>query len=108
VACDVSTDDRPGARPTGGVTVDQQSQHHRRRILLTAGATVIDLEVGDRDLLHRIQDEMNEMVAGHPLAQIAGQKHRRLAVQVEETCSHADPIPTDSHLFKLFQNIFDP
>ena len=64
--------DRPGAKPTGGVTVDQQSQHHRRWILLAAGATVIDLEVGRRDLLHRIQNEMNDMVLRHPLAQIAG------------------------------------
>ena len=76
--------------------------------MFAAGATVIDLEVGQRDLLHRIQDEMNDMVLGHPLAQIAGQKHRRLPVQIDETCSHGDPIPADPLLFKLFQNFFVP
>src|SRR5207247_874465 len=74
------------------------------RILLAAGATVIDLEVGARYLLHRIQNKMNDMVLGHPLAQIARQKHRRLAVQVDKTCSHAHPSPAApirSNYFKI-------
>ncbi len=100
--------DRPGAKPTSGVTVDQQGQHHRRWILLAAGASVIDLELSRRDLLHRIQDEVNHMLFGHPIAQIAGQKHRRLAVPIDETCSHVDPIPAVPHSFKLFQNTFSP
>src|SRR2546422_6421223 len=47
---------------------------------------------------------MNDMVVGHPLAQIAGQKHRRLAVQVDKTCSHAHPspaVPICSNYFKI-------
>src|SRR5437667_12622668 len=47
---------------------------------------------------------MNDMVLGHPLAQIAGQKHRRLAVQVDKTCSHAHPspaVPICSNYFKI-------
>ena len=41
--------DRSRAKPTGGITVDQQSQHHRRRMLLAPGAAVVDLEVVGRD-----------------------------------------------------------
>ena len=99
--------DRPGAKPTGRVTVDQQSRHHRGRILLAAGAAVIDLEVVGWDLIDGIQNEMNDMAFGHPLAQVAGQQHRCLSVQIDETCSHGDLIPAHPPLFKLFQNIFD-
>ncbi len=72
------------AKPTGGVAVDEQGQHHGRRILLAAGATGVDVEVVQGELLHGVQDEMDDMIAGQPFAQIAGQQlNRRWRRKVE-------------------------
>ena len=90
-----------GAKAAGGVTVDQQSQHHRGRILLAAGTAMIDAEVAGGNLFHRIEDEVNDMTSGHPVAQIARQEHRRLAVEIDETCGHGYPIPAALVLFKI-------
>jgi hypothetical protein len=43
------------------------------------------VELGRGDLLDGVEDEMDEVIAGHPLAQVAGQEHRRLAVEINET-----------------------
>src|SRR5206468_11154592 len=75
-------------------------------ILLAASTTLIGLEVGGRNLVHRIQDEMDNVLLGNPLAQIAGQKHRCLAVQVDKTRGHVDPILAAPLLFNLFQKYF--
>ena len=49
---------------------------------------MIDAEVGGGDLLDGIQDEVDEMLGGQPVAHVAGQEHRRLAVEVDETGGH--------------------
>jgi len=42
-----------------------------------------------------VQEEVSQMISGQPLAQIAGQEHRRLPSQLHKTGSHAglDPCP---------------
>ena len=40
------------------------------------------------NLLHRIQDEVHNMICRHPVAQIVGQEHRRLSVEVDEAGGH--------------------
>ena len=67
---------------------------------------MIDVEVGGGDLLHGIEDEVDDVVGGHPVAQIAGQEHRRLAVEIDETCGHAGLDPFRTLLFKSFSKIF--
>ena len=54
---------------------------------------MIDVEVAQGKLLHRIQGEMNEVTGGHPVAQIAGQQHRGLAVESDEVCGPQGLIP---------------
>ena len=97
-----------GARtePTSGITIDEQGEHHRGRILFTARAAMVHMEVAGGDLIHRIKDQVNQMIRRQPLAQVAGQKHRRLPIQIHKTCSHAglDPFPT--LLFNLFSETF--
>ena len=43
---------------------------------------------GDGQLLHAIQDEMHDMIGGHPFPKIIRQKHRCLAVQVYKSRGH--------------------
>src|SRR5437762_5604304 len=54
--------DPPRAKATGGVAVDQQRHHHSGWILFAAGAPIIDVEVPRRYLLHRIQDEVDDVI----------------------------------------------
>ena len=61
-----------------------------------------------RQLLDGVQDEMDDVIGGQPLAQIAGQKHRRLAIDINKTCSHGLWNRTAPFLFKLFSEIFSP
>ena len=93
--------DPPRAKATGGVAVDQQGHHHSGWILFAAGAPIIDVEVPRRYLLHRIQDEVDDVIGRHPLAQIARQEHRGLAVDIDQTGWHRIPIPITSALFKI-------
>ena len=91
------------ASPKSG---DEQSQHQAGRILLAAGAPVIDVEMLRRDLLHRIQNEVDDVIGGHPLAQIARQEHRSLAVDIDQTGWHRILIPITSPLFKILATFF--
>lgn len=56
---------------------------------LAAHAPVVHPEMSGGDLLGRIQGGVDETIAGPPVAQIAGQEHRRLAVQIDEPGWHA-------------------
>jgi len=56
-------------------------------------------------VLDRVEDEVNQVIGGHPLAQITGQEHRRLAVEVDESCGQDDPIHSAYNLFKTFSKI---
>ena len=99
---------RARAKPTGGVTVYEQGQHHGGRVLLAARAAMVDVKVAQRDLLHGIQNEMDDVPDRQPVAQIARQEHRRVAVQIDETCRHGCWSRTTPLLFKLFSNTFSP
>ena len=74
-----------GAEAAGGVAVDEQGQQHSGGILLTARAPVVHAERSGGDWLGRSQDEVDEMTGGQPVAPVAGQKQRRLAVKVDES-----------------------
>jgi hypothetical protein len=60
------------------------------------------------ELLDGVQDEMDDVIGGQPVAQIAGQEHRRLAIHIHKTCRHGLWIRTAPALFKLFSEIFSP
>ena len=66
---------------------------------------VIEVERGGGDML---EDEVNEVIGGHPVAQIAGQKQWRLPVAVDGSCGHVDRIVPGSVLFKRGSNYFQP
>jgi hypothetical protein len=50
---------------------------------------MMDVEVAQRRQFHSLQDEGDDVAGGPPLAQIAGQEQRRLAVEVNEACGQA-------------------
>jgi hypothetical protein len=49
---------------------------------------MVDVKVAGGNLLHGIQQKMHEVFGGQPFAQITGQKHRRLAVKINEAGRH--------------------
>jgi hypothetical protein len=98
--------DGAGAKAAGGVTIDEQRQHHGRGILFAARAAMIDVELAQGECVDGLQDEVNDVLGGHPVAQIAGQQQRGLAVEINKTCGHVDRIPVPSVLFKTFSNCF--
>ncbi len=63
---------------------------------------MIDVEVRQGDLLDGIENEVDDVVLGNPFTQVAGQKHRRVAVQINESCRHDSWNRTASLLFKVF------
>jgi hypothetical protein len=65
---------------------DEQAHHHCGRILLGAGAALIDLGAAHIDLRHRVHDEMHQMILGQPVAQIRRQEQRGVVVDVDEAC----------------------
>ena len=60
-----------------------------------ARAPVVHPEMSGGDWLVRIQDAVDELIAGQLAAQVAGQKHRRLAVPVDESDRHG--LSTQTH-----------
>lgn len=95
------------ANPTPGrLAADEQGRHHARRVLFTARAAMIHMEVGQGQLLDGVENELNDVVVGNPLAQIAGRKHRPLAVNVHEACGHDSLKPGPAFGFKSFSKTF--
>ena len=56
-----------------GVTVDQQRQHHVGRELLVAGAPMVDAKTLQREPLHGLNHEMDQVIFGHPIPQVRWQ-----------------------------------
>ena len=81
--------DAPAPEEAVGVAVDEQREHQVGRELLVAAALVIDREGRERQPLDGLDDEMDQIILGHPLAQVGRQQHGRVAVDVFEACGHA-------------------
>jgi hypothetical protein len=79
----------PAGEDAGGITIDEQPEHHARRIVRIAGAAFIDARALQVQLAERIHDEMRQMIGGHPIAPIGRQEQRRVVLDVDEAGSHA-------------------
>jgi hypothetical protein len=71
-----------------GVAVDQQRQHHVGRELFGPRAPVVDAEALQRQAVHRLDHEMDQVVLGHPIPQVGRQKHRRVTVYGNKARGH--------------------
>lgn len=80
--------DAPTAEGAGGVTVDQQRQQQVRRILFAAGATGVDLHLPEIEGIHGVEDEVDEMIGRHPVAQIRREQQRSVAVSRNKAGRH--------------------
>lgn len=58
------------AEDARGVTVDKRGQKHARRILFIAGSSGVDLHLSQVEGVNRIEDEMNQVIGGHPVAHV--------------------------------------
>jgi len=81
--------DPPAPKHPGGVAVDQQREHHPRRILRTAAALLVDARRAHVELLDGIENERHQMIRRHPLPQIGRQQHRGVSVDHYKAGSHA-------------------
>ena len=72
-----------------GVTVDQQRKHHMRRKLGVTRASMIDFEQIHWESIDRFNHKMNQVIFLHPISQIRWQKHRSVAVYIDEFRGHA-------------------
>jgi hypothetical protein len=88
--------DAPAAEGARRVAVDEQPEHHRGRVLLAAGAAVVDARRAQVQQPNRIHDEVDQMILRHPVAQIRRQEHRRVVVNVDEAGRH----PGSTHQIK--------
>ncbi len=59
-----------------------------RRILFAAGAAGVDLDLAQVEGVHGIEDEVDEMIGGHPVAQIGRQQQWRVAVNRNKAGGH--------------------
>jgi len=78
--------DLPAGKYSRAVGINQKRQKHGWRILLTAGAPMIDLSHGCIHRLNGIDHEMDEMVAWDPVSHVRGKQHRCIAVDVDKFC----------------------
>ena len=66
--------DLPAGKHSRAVRINQKRQKHGWRILLTAGAPMIDLNHGCIHRLDGIDHEMDEMAAWDPVSHIGGKQ----------------------------------
>ena len=74
--------DLPTGEGAGRVAVDEQGQQHSGRILLGAGPAMIDAELGQRQRLDGVEDEVNPVVRADPIAPVRWEEHRGRTVDV--------------------------
>jgi hypothetical protein len=75
--------DLPAGKHPAALGINQKREKHGWRILLTAGAPMIDLSHGCIQRLDGIDHEMDEMVAWNPVSHVRG-KHGSIAVDVDD------------------------
>jgi hypothetical protein len=78
--------DLPAGEYSGVVGKSQNGLKHGWRILLTAGAPMIDLRHGCIHRLDSIDQEMDEMSAWDPVPYARGKQHGRITVDVDGFC----------------------
>jgi hypothetical protein len=67
---------------------------------------MVDSKVAGGHLLHDLQNEVDEMIVGQPLAQITGQKLRRLAIKINKAGGHENQSRPAAVCLKHFQQSF--
>ena len=71
------------AEGAGGVAVEEQAQPPVRRIGLAAGAAGVDADLAQVQGLHRLEDEVDERIGGHPVAPMGRAQQRRVVIDVD-------------------------
>jgi hypothetical protein len=56
--------------------------------LFAAGATGIDLHLAQVQDIHRVEDEVDQMIGGHPVTEIGRQEKRGVAVNYNKAGGH--------------------
>ena len=83
--------DATAAEDPGRVAVEQEAQEHGRRILLAAGAPLVDPNLTQVQCLDRIEDEVGQMIARNPIPEVGREKDGGVVVDDDEAGTHTDP-----------------
>ena len=57
-----------------------------------AGAAGVDADLAQVEGLHRLEDEVDERIGGHPVAPMGRKQQRRVVINVDEAWTQADRI----------------
>ena len=87
--------DAAGADEAGGIAINEQAEHHGGRVLGVAGAATVDLDVSERDRGDGLDHEVDEVVIGHPVAEIGREQQRAVAINVLEAGSRIPALPQE-------------
>ena len=68
--------------------------------MFAAGAAGVDADLAQIQAVHRVEEEVDEMVGGHPVAQVGREQQRRVAVEGDEAGGHGQQINPAPVLFK--------
>jgi hypothetical protein len=72
-----------------GVAEYEQTEHHGRRILRAAGATVVDFGGAEVKQTHRIHHELYDVIGWNSVPEIRRQQHGGVVIHGNETKGHA-------------------
>jgi hypothetical protein len=88
------------AEGAGVVAVDEQGQEHAGRVLFAAGPARVELDLAQVEGVDGVEDEMNQIMGGHLLAQVEWEQRRGVAVNGNEACRPTFQIRPAALLFK--------
>jgi hypothetical protein len=80
--------DAAGTEKAIGIAVNQQRQHGMRRVLGIAAPLLVDGESRKGQAFHRADDEVDQVVLRHPVAQVRRQKQGSVPVNILEAMCH--------------------
>ena len=65
-----------------------------------AGAAGVDADLAQVEPLHGVEDEVDERIGRHPVTQVGREEQRRVVIDRDKACGHADRIVPTPVSFK--------
>lgn len=90
----------PARKHPARVAIDEQREQLRRRILLAATASVVDLGRARAHLADRVQNKLAQVIFRDPLPHIRGQEKLRFTIYGDDSGGHAPDYFFPSDFFK--------
>ena len=93
--------DLPRTEQPIGITIDEQPQHHARRILFAAGSALVELGRTHIQQRQRIHQKMHKVIPANPFPQIHRQQQWCVPINIHKTMTHVLFDVSSPRLFNL-------